>query len=193
MSLVKRIYDHSPVWLENLMVSFQGFIFNHRRWDVELGRSLLSELRKSQWWSEDQFNDYQTEQLRVRIKFAATNVPYYQELFRKEGIDYRKIRYIEDLRKIPLLEKKTIMSRPHDFLAGGRPVRGWTKFFTSGTTGSPMTVYCSRQSFTRIWSFVFRLREWAGLEDPIFPKRVQLTGRDIIPAKKISDTTKYWR
>ena len=76
------------------MVSLQGFIFNHRRWDVELGRSLLSELRKSQWWSEDQFHDYQTEQLRARIKFAATNVPYYQELFRKEGIDYRSIRYI---------------------------------------------------------------------------------------------------
>ncbi len=193
MTLTKRIYDNSPVWFENFMVSFQGFIFNHRRWDVELGRTLLSELRESQWWSEDRFNDYQTEQLRVRIKFAATNVPYYQELFRKEGVDYKGIRYIEDLRKIPLLEKKTIMSRPHDFLAGGRPVRGWTKFFTSGTTGSPMTVYCSRQSFTRIWSFVFRLREWAGLEDPIFPKRVQLTGRDIIPAKKICDTTKYWR
>ncbi len=193
MTLAKQIYDRSPVWLENLMVSMQGFIFNHRRWDVELGRSLLAQLRTSQWWSEDRLHDYQTEQLRERIKFAATYVPYYQALFRKEGIDYRTVRYVEDLRNIPFVEKKTVMSRPYDFLAGGRPLRQWTKFFTSGTTGSPMTVYCSRESFTRIWSFVFRLREWAGLEDPIFPKRVQLTGRDIIPAKKIGDTEIYWR
>jgi phenylacetate-CoA ligase len=193
MTLAKQVYDSSPVWLQNLMVSMQGLIFNHRRWDVELGRSLLSQLMKSQWWSEDQFHDYQTERLRERIKFAATNVPYYQELFQKEGIDYKTIRHLENLRNIPFVEKKTIMSRPHDFLAGGRPLRRWTKFFTSGTTGSPMTVYCSRESFTRIWSFVFRLREWAGLEDPIFPRRVQLTGRDIIPAKKTGDTNIYWR
>jgi phenylacetate-CoA ligase len=193
MTLAKHIYDHSPVWLQNLMVSAQGLVLNRRRWDVELGRSLLSQLRESQWWSEDQFHDYQTERLRERIKFAALHAPYYQDLFRKEGIDYGKVRHLEDLRNIPFVEKKIVMSRPHDFLAGGRPLRQWTKFFTSGTTGSPMTVYCSRESFTRIWSFVFRLREWAGLEDPIFPKRVQLTGRDIIPAKKAGAAKTYWR
>ena len=120
-------------------------------------------------------------------------MPYYQELFRKEGIDYRTIRSVEDLHKIPFVEKARVLSRPNDFLSGGKPLRRWNKFFTSGTSGSPMTVYCSKESFTRIWSFVFRLREWAGLKDPIFPKRVQLTGRDIVPARKIGETRIYWR
>ncbi len=56
-----------------------------------------------------------------------------------------------------------------------------------------MKLYNSREGFTRVWSFVFRLREWAGLEDALFPRRAQFTGRDISPDHRIRPDGIYWR
>jgi phenylacetate-CoA ligase len=189
----KNIYDRSPVWLQNFMVSLQGIAYNHRRWNVRYGLRLLAGLRESQWWTSEQFLAYQNERLRRHIAYAAANIPYYGELFRKEGIDPAGIRTVEDLRKLPLLEKDVVRSNPNAFLRGGHPLDSWNRLFTSGTTGSPMELYSSRESFSRVWSFVFRLREWAGMRDPIYPRRAQFTGRDIVPDRKIKTGSVFWR
>lgn len=193
MALAKKLYDRSPIWLENLMVSFQGLLHNRMRWDAGLVRELLGELLRSQWWNEAEFAEYQTEKLREHIRYSAANVPYYRELFRKEGIDPDSIRSIQDLLRIPLLEKETVRNSPGSFLNGGRPLKSWNRLFTSGTTGSPMELYSSKASFTRVWSFVCRLRQWAGLEDPVYPRRAQFTGRDIVPDKQIQPDGIFWR
>ncbi len=193
MGFSKNIYDRSPVWLQNLMVSLQGIAYNHRRWNVRYGLRLLGELRQSQWWTSEQFLAYQSDRLRRHIAYAAANIPYYSELFRKEGIDPAGIRTVEDLRSLPLLEKDVVRSNPRAFLRGGRPHDSWNRLFTSGTTGSPMELYSSRESFSRVWSFVFRLREWAGMRDPIYPRRAQFTGRDIVPDAKVQAGRIFWR
>lgn len=193
MSSGKTLYDHSPVWLQNCLVSAQGFLYKHRRWDMGLGRSLLAELRESQWWTPEQFQSYQVARLKEHLTYAGEHIPHYRELVRKTGIDFSSVMSLEDLRNIPMLTKQTVLERPHAFIRGGAPKRSWNKLFTSGTTGSPMSLYSSRQSFTRTWSFVFRLREWAGIEEPILPRRVQFTGRDIVPDKAIAGRGPYWR
>jgi phenylacetate-CoA ligase len=150
-------------------------------------------LKESQWWSADRFHSYQNEKLREHVRYAAKHIPYYADLFKKEGMDPDAIRTVEDLRHLPLLEKTAVRERPMSFLRDGKPSRYWNEFFTSGTTGSPMKLYNSIEGFTRVWSFVFRLREWAGLEDALFPRRAQFTGRDISPDEKISAKGIYWR
>ena len=193
MSVAKTIYKRSPIWAQNIMVSLRGFANNHWRWDTRLGRQLLADLLESQWWSLEQFTDHANRMLREHIRYVAHNIPHYQELFQKEGIDPDSIRTVEDLRKIPLLEKSQVREAPTKFLRRGKPQRAWNEFFTSGTTGTPMPLYMSRESFTRSWSFVFRLRSWAGVSDPIYPRKVQFTGRDIVPDKRISASGVYWR
>lgn len=193
MSLSKSLYAHAPRWAQNLMVSGQGFMHNHRRWDVNLGRRFLAELLDSQWWDEQQFLEDQNRRLKEFVHRAAARVPFYTELFRKHGIDPDSIQTIEDLSRLPILEKRAIREQPTGFLDGGKVRSSWNRLFTSGTTGSPLDLYSSRESFTRIWSFVFRLRSWAGLTDPIFPRRVQFTGRDIVPDKQIHANGVFWR
>jgi len=193
MDLRKTSYDLSPVWLQNLMVSAQGFLFNRKRWDIGLGRRLLAQLLESQWWDREAFEAYQLQQLREHLTYAAGQVPYYRELFRNETFHPDDIRTLQDVRSIPLLDKDAVRREPHRFLFSGKPKRSWTRLFTSGTTGSPMDLFSSRESFTRVWSFVFRLRSWAGLSDPIFPRRIQFTGRNIVPDRKISNSTVFWR
>jgi phenylacetate-CoA ligase len=50
---------------------------------------------------------------------------------------------------------------------------------TSGTTGSPLTVYYSKQDFARRHAFLDRCRRWAGVR--IGQKRATFTGRSIVP------------
>jgi phenylacetate-CoA ligase len=192
MDLLKQIYSISPEFIQNVMVSARGLLFNRKRLDLNLAGRFLSELRESQWWSAERFQDHQAAVLNEHLKYACENVPYYATMFKKEGIDPDRIKSPQDLKIIPILEKTAVRTRPMEFLVGGAPDRSWNAFFTSGTTGSPMNLWSSKESFTRIWSFVFRLREWAGLSDPIFPRRVQFTGREIVPAKKAGDCA-YWR
>jgi len=136
MSLAKIIYGWSPVWFQNVLVTAQGLVFNHRRMDVKLARRLLAELRESQWWDEEGFRRHQEFRLREHIQFAATHVPYYKELFKRLGMNPADVRTVEDLRLLPLLEKSVIRKSPDAFLQGGKRRRSWNKLFTSGTTGS---------------------------------------------------------
>lgn len=193
MSFLREVYQASPVWLQNVMVSGQGYIFAHRRWDLELAKKFLSELRQSQWMSPDEFTTLQNTKLRERIKYASTHIPYYAQLFKDGGINPDSVRTVEDLRRIPILEKDTVRRQPAAFLKGGKIDASWIKGSTSGTTGAPLQVFGSREDFSRIWSFVFRLREWAGLKDPIFPRRVSTTGKNIVPIKSGEKTKIYWR
>lgn len=193
MSVANAVYANAPPWAQNLIVSAQGFLHNHRRWDVGLGRRLLAQLEESQWWDAARFRDEQNRRLRELVRHAADRVPYYRDLFREQRIHPESMRTVEDLARLPLLEKRFIREQPAKFLDGGRVRASWNKLFTSGTTGSPLELYSSRESFTRIWSFVFRLRQWAGLMDPIFPRRVQFTGRDIVPDKRVDPKGIFWR
>ncbi len=193
MDLFKKIYASSPEPVQNILISVQGFLNNHRRIDLGLCRKSVEELLKSQWWTEDQFLEFQNRRLSSHLRHAANNVPHYKQMFHRLGLDPSEIRSVEDLSKIPILAKSEIRSDPMSFLTGGGNAPGWNEFFTSGTTGTPMNLWSSRESFTRIWSFVYRLRQWGGLKDPFFPRRAQFTGRDIIPAGAIARGTSFWR
>jgi phenylacetate-CoA ligase len=193
MDLFKKIYASSPEPLQNLMISVQGFLNNHKRIDLGLCRRLVDELMKSQWWTPEQFLEFQNERLRRHLRYAADNIPHYKRMFQRLGLDPSTISSVDDLSKLPILRKSEIREDPASFLAGGKADPGWNEFFTSGTTGTPMNLWSSRQSFTRIWSFVYRLRRWGGLEDPFFPRRAQFTGRDIIPAAAIARGDVFWR
>ena len=45
-------------------------------------------------------------------RYAATSVPYYRELFEREGIDPREIRGAADLDGLPLLDRELVRARP---------------------------------------------------------------------------------
>ncbi len=181
MDFTKTLYASAPVALQHALVSLQGFRHNHTRIDMAFARKCTAELRRSQWWTPAEFAVHQIMELRNHLLHAYQVAPYYKRLFDAYGFRPQDIESLADLRKLPVLTKENVRANPNDFLAGGKPNRRWNAFFTSGTTGSPLALWSSRRSFSRIWSFVYRLREWAGLRDPFFPRRVQFTGRDIIP------------
>jgi len=188
-----RLYRSSPRALQNAFVTIKGAQF---RWIRASESQMLKEFRNlliTQYWSSDEFRAYQDQELTELLRTAFATVPYYQELKQKFGCNPADIKSVEDIKYLPLLDKATVRSMHWKFLYNGRAPRFCNRAFTSGTTGSPLTVYEPRTAFSRRWSFVLRLRRWAGLHDVVQPRRAQFTGRDIVPDSRVSGAGYYWR
>ena len=85
---------------------------------------------------------------RVRglVRYAARSVPYYQETFRRLGIDPRDVRTADDLARLPLLEKDELRRDPERFVARTRRARDGLTLITSGSTGQPARIRHDRRS-----------------------------------------------
>jgi phenylacetate-CoA ligase len=86
------------------------------------------------------------QRIRSTVVFAAREVPYYRELFAREGIDPREIRGAPELDGLPPLDRALVRAEPRLFMADGRTSRDALRVLTSGSTGSPMAVHHDRRS-----------------------------------------------
>lgn len=79
--------------------------------------------------------------LRRMIMHAYHNVPYYRDLFMRDGIDPRDIRNAADLKRLPVSCKDDLRSVPPEMtLARGVDPKRLMEVKTSGTSGAPFTV-----------------------------------------------------
>src|SRR5512146_1320387 len=91
--------------------------------------------------SEEELWALRDARLREVVTYAANTVPYYQNLFRREGIDPRSIKTVHDLRRIPLVEKLTVRKNPRLFISTSRRGKNSIAFTTSGSTGEHTTIH----------------------------------------------------
>ncbi|MDP8219937.1 MAG: hypothetical protein P9X26_01210 [Candidatus Stygibacter frigidus] len=94
--------------------------------------------RRSQYWNVEKLRIYQNEHLKRLIRYAAKHVPYYHKMFRDIGFEADKFRGIEDMDKIPLLDKETVRTRKGELLSDEANNRNIIWDSTSGSTGTPL-------------------------------------------------------
>ena len=193
MNLMEAVYNRSPIPLQNLMVSVRGWQYRYRRAGDQLIAGQTEFLLKSQGWDTDQFLGYQVKQLRAILSVAFAHVPYYQQLQRRLGCSPEDFKRVEDLRDLPILDKQTVRGNEPYLLNASIDLESCTHVFTSGTTGTPINVYESRDAFSKRMGFVARLRQWSGLPEPLYPRRAQFTGRGIVPPQQPSEKRIFWR
>jgi phenylacetate-coenzyme A ligase PaaK-like adenylate-forming protein len=94
---------------------------------------------------------------------AAARVPYYREHFAERRRRGERPR-VEDLSSWPLLTKDVVRARALELLADDADPRALWRERTSGTTGTPLTVFLSRDA-VRAWYALFeaRVRRWNGV------------------------------
>ncbi len=188
-----RVYDSIPIWIQNLAVSGMGLYYRTVRQNTRTVRRHLRFLLQSQYWSGEQFREYQTAQLRSLLEHAFENVPYYRGLRDEHGIQIDDIDSVEALCKLPILDRATVRSRAME-LADRRipPHRLW-KGRTSGTTGSPLEYFFTPGCVAPRYAYLARLRTWAGVPGPLFPRRATFTGRSVVPENQSPTAHVYWR
>jgi phenylacetate-coenzyme A ligase PaaK-like adenylate-forming protein len=118
-------------------------------------KKIYAFLKESRTWSEDHISQYKLERLQALIKHAETNVPYYRELFKKEGISSTDINSLEDYAKIPILTKNLLRENLESLKADNFDSYHPIRTETSGTTGKMTELYRSKyhEDFRRamIW------------------------------------------
>ncbi len=99
--------------------------------------------------SADIIRKYQEEQLQKLISYLAGHSVFYKNLFRKEKINYQKIRHLSDLLDIPVTDKDHLQHFNNDFICVPRN-RIIDYITTSGTLGDPVTFAMSDGDLDRL-------------------------------------------
>ena len=177
----KRLYDWSPVAVQNLLLTAFSSRLNRQRYGGRFPefRALLEE---SQWWDRGRLQAWQEQQLRSVLTHAYEHVPYYREVFRHRGYDPARFQGLEDLRKLPVLERDVVKHRIGDLKARVLPHGGLTEGHTSGTTGSPITLFYDSNMIAMNYAVMERQYRWAGLRmEKNGDRAAVLRGNVIVP------------
>lgn len=112
------------------------------RWQIRNPQMLQVRhfLQESQWWSAEEVKAYQEKRLHVLIKHAYEHIPYYRRVMQFRGLRPRDIRGLEDLAKLPVLNKETLRREWKALIADGTDPTAVSVRQTGGTTGEPLKV-----------------------------------------------------
>jgi phenylacetate-CoA ligase len=98
------------------------------------------------FWPREKLERVRDARIRMIVQHAARTVPYYRQLFAREGIDPREIRTAADLDRLPALDREVVRENPKLFVSESSKARNALSFLTSGSTGIPAEIFHDRHS-----------------------------------------------
>lgn len=92
------------------------------------------------------------------VRHAYANSPFYKELYDKAGVNINEIKCIDDIYKLPIVTKEMLRKNSERVLTVSP--RKVVKGFTSGSTGTPLTLYSSWEAIHmgRAYDYLIRKR-----------------------------------
>lgn|GEM_PF-6630093 len=100
--LSTELYGNSPIYLQNLLLSFREYANSRKRYGMGYYRFLhqLSGMDENDRQSEERYQDLE---LRSLLRHSAEHSAFYQELY---GSNLADIRVASDLRQLPFIEEE---------------------------------------------------------------------------------------
>ncbi|MBI5851395.1 MAG: phenylacetate--CoA ligase family protein, partial [Planctomycetes bacterium] len=135
----------------------------------------LAEFRSTLAMSADELRARQQARTRAIVAHAITRVPFWREAARGLGMCAGDVRGVDDLVRLPVVDKPVFRSRPIEhFLAEGIDEHRRIPYRTSGSTGDPFTFVLDRQAMPVVFASHLFFDSIYGL-DP-FDRSVRLQG-----------------
>lgn len=188
MDFSRILYSHSPVAIQNTLLSAYGYYLRRLRYGQVFKRhtKILSAI---QWYSIDQIRSYKSEQLAKLIEHAYQYVPHYRLVMDENGIKPCDIT-LENLHlRLPVLTKSVLRVAPERLHSTFFRRNQLTRIHTSGTTGTPLAVVAEKSAIQQNYAFFARFLNWAGVS--IGEPSATFAGRIIIPLAQTSPP--FWR
>lgn len=188
-SKLEKLYYRFPVFAQNIAVSFMGLKLAKERY-TPAGRDMLNVLEHTQTFNKQQMHDYQTKAFVDLARHAINTTRFYSAWAKDNNLRGEDIQSLEDIKRFPVIEKLYLRQHADDFRSNAAELT--SKQFvlhTSGTTGTPLTVYTDKDSRSRHYAFFTRLRANYGLSTN--DKRATLFGRIIMLAEQ--QHPPFWR
>ena len=172
---------HSPLWMQNLLISAYGYQWKQRRFGGVFKEEYLK-AKERENFTTDQWHTYQNEQLQKILLHAYEHVPYYKTSFKKYGINDEALKKIstETLSQLPVLSKEDLRRYGTNSLLADKKEKSGEFFASSGSTGTPTKILFTHAMHQR-WMALFelRVRNWAGVSS--FIPRGMIGGRRVLP------------
>ncbi len=176
-ALTRWLYDHSPPGVQSLCCTAYGASKVRARYG-RAQRRWRRFFEASGRWSDAELREYRRERLRETLRRAYEHVPFYRQRFLEAGVHPRDIRDVDDLPRLPLLEKRDVARAGGSLLADDVDPRSLHTFATSGSTGTPLTLYRSPQAMHTLYGFAWaRLRPGLRFRDP----HASFAGAAVVP------------
>jgi phenylacetate-CoA ligase len=158
------LYQRVPAWAQTLLLNAHALRISAYRRGAPY-RAAVALLAESERWPAERLRAWQDARLREVIRTAYTRSPYYRGVMDTAGILPRDVRGVADLARLPLLEKETVRTQGRELWTAPRPARSWAHGHTSGTTGSPLSLWYSRNTCVMNDAADHRQKAWGGLRD----------------------------
>jgi phenylacetate-CoA ligase len=149
--------------IQDIMLTLKGTVVRGaKRWPSTFGRR-RKWLNETQWWGADDLRKLQLRLLKQIISHAYETVPYYTSAMKSIGLSPDDIQDVDDIKKLPIIDKKVITGEEHKFVSGK-----FSKIFlatghSGGTTGPRLILKRDLRSIADEHAFVRRQFDWAGI------------------------------
>lgn len=182
-----EIYHHLPYPMKVLGASLHGYYLRWWRYGKDTEK-LVEEALERDTWTEPQWRSWQEERLAYILHRAATKVPYYRDQWQKRRASGDKASW-DYLENWPILEKETVRQYPEQFINDDKNPHKMYVDHTSGTTGTPLKIYLSRETIHQWYAlYEARIRKWHGVS--IQEPWLILGGQLVTPSNQ--DKPPYW-
>jgi len=150
-----KLYHRLPPGLRSIAASIRGYQLRNLRFGPETER-LAQEAIDRETFTWEQWKSWREEKLRHILRRAATRVPFYREQWSQRR-GRQDLAAYKELGNWPVLRKEPLRASPIDFLAEDCDPRKMCCEHTSGSTGTPLTLWQSRETI-RFWHALFEAR-----------------------------------
>lgn len=149
IAFIKKINEKTPYWVKAPFSKFirNKLINNHTFLET------IEMLDRADTFSFEQVEKIQLEKLKETLIHAYKHSDYYSELFDSISFDPYSVKSIEDLKKIPILNKEDLKNRFEELQADD--IDDYYLVTTGGTSGEPTKVNMERKAIYREWAFIY--------------------------------------
>lgn len=125
-------------------------------------RQYLNELKKTQWLSQIELEVWQLNKIKKLVKYAYEYIPYYHEVYQREGIHPQDIKSLQDFQSLPILTKENINQHLYELVSPHLRSKAYRNQ-TGGSTGQPMQFFIEGSFWWWNAALEFRGRGWHGI------------------------------
>ena len=184
----ESVYAKLPIPFQQIAIAIEGWGLKRRRYNAGY-HSVYQEVCKRERLSEEELREYQENRLRKVLRTAQEDSPYYKRLFERLSFDVEAPHLIERLKELPILTKEEVKAHVEEILSCNIPCKQLIPRHTSGTTGSGLHFYETRETERECWATWWRYRSWHGINQDTWC--AYFGGRSIVPLRQ--QKPPYWR
>lgn len=174
--MLQFIYNHSPIFLQNKMISIKG-------------KKIIKERYNENYYNELKYlrtinDEFEIQQYRLNefLNYIRCNSNYFHEILKKVPENVK----MEDMKLVPYMNKDTVRRNLKEMVTRERSL---IKMKTGGSTGKSLTYFTHPYDISRKIAYLDYFKEKHGVYKDM--RRVSIGGRVIVPNNQRS--TVYWR